>query len=494
MRRAASLLWLVAAASLAPVQASGLGAEFLTIVPDARTVALGSAGVALDDLDANTYYNPANIAFGPRFAASWTHVNWLWDGMSIDYAGVAYRPDGRLGFAANVQYMQLGLIEVTNERGELIGAYRWYDLAPSVSAAYRILPALSAGLTAKAVYSRIYPAWAWPGAQGNRDGLTFAFDAGVQYRPLNALILGFAVANLGPNISYDPTEGDFLPRVARLGFALRPHIPGPVSATVTGEVSRNLFPAVSYVDPWHAGAGLELGFARLAFVRLGYLHYDRDGRRGFTWGVGVEHRGIRLDVGVDSGVYQEPSTRNVRFQVSAVAAAAPFAPGTRFGMVGLDYRYSSGDIYTYTYDKQNIRLDPLLRAGIAVLPNLTIGAEMTFFNTFPESADIFTSTPVFAFGPTATYYFLPAVEVVRPYATAGAGATYAFAWDRLGWRARLGIGATVVSCRTVAFALEGGWYGDWSQASRRSCELAGYELFWLHGSSWFGGVRVVVFK
>jgi len=316
MRRVALLLWLVAAASPTPVQASGPGAEFLTIVPDARTVALGGAGVALDDLDANTYYNPANIAFGPRFAASWTHVNWLWDGMSIDYAGAAFRPDGRLGLAANVQYMQHGLIEVTNERGEVIGAYRWYDLAPNVSAAYRILPALSTGLTAKAVYSRISSAWGWLGAQDIRDALTFAFDAGVQYRPQNALTFGFAVANLGPNISYDTSDGNFLPRVARLGFALRPPVPGPVSATVIGELSRDLFPPVEWCDLYHWGAGLELEFARLAFIRLGYLHHGRNGGGEFTWGVGIERHGVRLDVGVDSGVYQEASTRNVRFQVS----------------------------------------------------------------------------------------------------------------------------------------------------------------------------------
>lgn len=316
MRRIALLLLLVAAASPTPARASDVGAWFLTYPPDARTVALGSAGVALDDLDANTYYNPATIASGPHFAATWTHTKWYWNEMSIDHAGVAYRPDERLGFAANIQYMQLGLIEVTNERGELIGVYRWYDLAPSVSSAYRILPSLSAGLTTKVVYSYVAPAWAWPGAEGARDALTFAFDAGVQYRPQDALTMGFAVTNLGPNLRYDSTGGDILPRIARVGVAVRPPIPGPVSATVTGELSRDLFPPVEWRDLYHWGAGLELEFARLAFARIGYLYDDSDGWRGWTWGVGLAHRGLRLDVGVESGIYREPSTRNVKFQIS----------------------------------------------------------------------------------------------------------------------------------------------------------------------------------
>jgi len=298
---------LAAASVYAQSGPSGPAATFLTITPDARTAALGGCGVALDSLDANTYYNPANITFGSPISATWTHVNWLSDEMSIDHVGLAYRPNGRLGFAANVQYFQISFVS-TDERGRVIGINRWYDVAPSVSAAYRLRPAISAGLTMKAIYSHIAQSWA-----AHHDALTFACDAGVQCRPLNALTLGLAVANLGPNISYDTTEGAFLPRIARLGFALRPHIPSPVSATVTGEVSRDLFPAGANQDPWHAGAGLELGIARLAFIRLGYLHYKS--RKGLTWGVGLEQRGIRVDVGVDSDLYEYPR-RSVRFQFS----------------------------------------------------------------------------------------------------------------------------------------------------------------------------------
>jgi hypothetical protein len=310
VRRTLFSLSLAAVSVLAQFEPQGPSATFLTIIPDARTAALGAAGVALDSLDANTYYNPANITSGPPMAATWTHDHWLGGDMSIDHAGVAYRPNGRLGFVANVQYFQISFAS-TDERGRFIGTTRWYDVAPSVSAAYRLHPAISAGLTVKAIYQRI----AWSGGRV-LDFLTSACDAGVQYRPLDALTLGLAVANLGPIIGYHTAAGYYLPRRARLGFAVRPPIPGPVSATVTGELSRDLFPAVEGRDLYHWGAGMELKFAQLAFVRLGYLHYDRDGRRGFTWGVGIERRGVRLDVGVDSDFYQEPVTKNVRFQFS----------------------------------------------------------------------------------------------------------------------------------------------------------------------------------
>jgi len=300
---------LAAVSVYAQLGPSGPAATFLTIVPDARTAALGGTGVALDSLDANTYYNPANITSGSPMAATWTHVKWFGDDVSIDHAGVAYRPNGRLGFAANVQYFQISFVS-TDERGLVIGTTQWYDVAPSISASYRLVPAISAGLTAKAIYSRI----AWSGGRV-LDALTFACDAGVQYRPLDALTLGLAVANLGPNMSYDTTEGGFLPRIARLGFAVRPPTPSPISATLTGEVSRNLYPAGSNPDPWHLGGGIELGVTRLAFIRLGY-RYDHS-LKGLTWGVGIEQQGIRIDVGVDSSIYEQALRhRSVRFQFS----------------------------------------------------------------------------------------------------------------------------------------------------------------------------------
>jgi hypothetical protein len=186
-------------------------------------------------------------------------------------------------------------------------------------------------------------------------------------------------------------------------------------------------------------------------------------------------------------------TAAVILLLAALAAAAPFAPGTRFGTVGLDSRFSSGYVYSYSRFTDYVWSDPILRAGIAVLPDLAVGAELALFNTFPESSDVFTSTPVIAFGPVATYYLMPNLDIVRPYVTAGAGATYGFVWKRLGWRARVGAGAMLVTSLPVALGLEGGWYGDWCQGPDWTW-IHGYELAWRHGSSWFIGVRVMGFK
>jgi hypothetical protein len=178
--------------------------------------------------------------------------------------------------------------------------------------------------------------------------------------------------------------------------------------------------------------------------------------------------------------------------LAAVAAATPFAPGTRFGTVGLDYRFSGGPLFSRQLDSLVLPIEPSLRAGIAVLPDLSFGAELALFGTFPNHEDMFTSTPVFAFGPTATYYLMPNLDVVRPYATAGAGATYAFVASIVGWRARLGAGAMVLTGLPVAFGLEAGWYGDWDRTLR--WDNSGLRWVWLRGDTGFIGIRVMGFK
>ena len=359
-------LWL---AALLAVVMSSVGAAqeypeavFLMIFPDARTTALGGCGVALNDLDANPYYNPASLVTGPRSAATWTHLPGLiaWgSGASYDYAGVAYRHGERLGFAVNVAYTQTGEVKfVDGNSGDFVGRYRPFDIAPSVSAAYRVLPSLSAGVTAKAVYSFWYPDWVRKYAFDPMPGghaFTVAFDGGIQCRLWSPLTLGAAIENVGPRLRYDSTESDPLPAILRGGFALKPRIPGPVEVALVGDVWRDLVSPIEYWggeenalifwENMRDGLGLELRVAKMASVRLGYFediqdqtggilvgegygtrrisllrylveHHTKPQDVGWCWGVGLEYRGVKLDVGVDENIYGY-ATRDVRFQLSA---------------------------------------------------------------------------------------------------------------------------------------------------------------------------------
>jgi hypothetical protein len=181
-----------------------------------------------------------------------------------------------------------------------------------------------------------------------------AFDCGVQYRPARSFSVGLAVSNFGPRLNYASSgETDPLPAILRGGFALSPRLPGPVEVRLVGDIWRDLVSTMAhtpdFVYSWEQmedGIGLELRYAKLVSLRLGYFE-DVQGQRGgilvendgatrrvsllrqlvrpspgeavgwgFCWGVGVEFNGLNFDVGVDEDIYDFP-TRNVRFQLSA---------------------------------------------------------------------------------------------------------------------------------------------------------------------------------
>jgi hypothetical protein len=135
--------------------------------------------------------------------------------------------------------------------------------------------------------------------------------------------------------------------------------------------------------------------------------------------------------------------------LAAVAAATPFAPGTRFGMVGLDCRVSGGAIYAYSPDSAFASVDPFLRVGICVTPDLALGADLALLKTFPKHGDMFLNTPVFAFGPVATWLPTPAGRF-QIYAAAGTALTYDFEFQQ-GWRFRLSAGTLLDAGLPVAF-------------------------------------------
>jgi hypothetical protein len=174
--------------------------------------------------------------------------------------------------------------------------------------------------------------------------------------------------------------------------------------------------------------------------------------------------------------------------LAAVAAATPFAPGKRFGMVGLDYRISGGGIYSYPRDSGFSSVDPLFRVVLCVTRDLALGADLALLKTFTRHGDMFLNTPVFAFGPTATWFPLE-FSGIQTYGTVGAGVSYGFPLLPQGWRFRLGVGALLRS-GPVTFGTEIGWYADWTRTFGTTGPPWRVEPIWISGSSFCFGLRL----
>ena len=176
-------------------------------------------------------------------------------------------------------------------------------------------------------------------------------------------------------------------------------------------------------------------------------------------------------------------TSAVILLLAAIAASVPFAPGTKFGMVGFDFHSTNDTIYSFDpgyYEVQGV--DPFFRVGVSVTRNLAVGADLALLNTFPLHGDLFLSTPVFAFGPVATWIPVHSGRV-QAYGTVGAGVVYDLV-RRLGWRGRVGAGALFDFGIPVTFGPEVGYYADFVNIRTP------YQNNWLAGSAFFIGLRL----
>ncbi len=174
----------------------------------------------------------------------------------------------------------------------------------------------------------------------------------------------------------------------------------------------------------------------------------------------------------------------VTLLLAALAAAAPFASGTKFGVAGLDYHFAGGDSFVYYYspDSEFAPVDPRFRVGTFVTQNLAVGADLSLLRTFPSHADLFLHTPIFAFGPIVTWAPVR-LKRVQVYAAAGGGVAYAL-MRRLGWRVRAGAGVLFDVGIPVTFGPELGYYADFvniSTAERNN---------WRTASAVFIGLRL----
>lgn len=346
------------------------GAVFLLIWPAARPTALAGGFTAISDDASSVYYNPGGLAFLDGTHATLMHCNWLpglWPGMYYEYLGVAHNFKERGTAGLNVIYLTTGETDVINERGEFLGRYTTFDVAPALAYGFPVLGNLGVGLSAKLIYSFLVPEWVWKvmpelGIEQGGTGISWAFDVGVFYKPLDFLSLGVALANLGPNISYTSSgESDPLPRMLRAGFAYYPLRSKMVTVCITPEITKILVGVFSdstkslreqlsseWRDAWKSfgvEAGAYLGSVA-GFLRMGYFEditgqrggivFEREGqgtyhyplwdvitRRGlgsfkslgFTVGGGIRFQRFQFDLGVDQFIY-DFSTSNYKFSFS----------------------------------------------------------------------------------------------------------------------------------------------------------------------------------
>ena len=279
---------------LAPLTASAQGAvSFLSITPDARSAAMGGAGVALSPDVFSALRNAAQLPFvRERLGAGYGYLPWMREltpETTLHAATLYFKPDARQAVSASFRYFSQYGSERTDAAGNLLGRIRPKDMAVDIAYSRRIVDGLSVALTARYVSSDL-------GVGGAQSA--FAFDAGIYYRRAiasrYALSFGIRAANFGSAVDYGAGKRQ-QPGLLEFGTASDIDLSENHRLTWTAETVWRLQPAADRA--WSGRLGAEYLWRRILSVRCGYHLGDRrvGEFRYATVGLGLRWRYVSAD-------------------------------------------------------------------------------------------------------------------------------------------------------------------------------------------------------
>ena len=227
---------------------------FLRIIPDARSGAMGDAGLATSP-DANAmHFNASKLAFVENdMSVSATYTPWL-RALGLTDVYMAYlagykRIDQIQTVGFSLRYFSLGSIAFTDDNGEPIGTGRPNEFEVSFAYARQLSDNFSVAITPKFIYSNLASGQSIgdveinPGVAGAADiSMTYKTEVEVSGNPSN-LTIGAAASNLGSKISYtNSVNKDFIPANLGIGAAWELNFDEFNSFTVAADINKLLVP------------------------------------------------------------------------------------------------------------------------------------------------------------------------------------------------------------------------------------------------------------
>jgi hypothetical protein len=271
MRKTLILLILLAAA-----RAQGSGFPSLKLGADARHAAMGNAGTASGFDASAAFRNPAGLAGDSCTEAVFSLHRWM-QGVKSGFLGIAFK-GRKSGGAFHLLYTGVPDIEyrVSEPSPEPAGRFSSTEMAAGASYARALTPVLSAGVSLKFYYERIFV----------EEALGFGGDIGLSYAlSERGLRIGAAVQNIGKT-------GKLASETIKLPLAAKAGVAAPL-AFGFGEGLLLLDCVKERDSKLHVHGGAEFAWRKLLFLRAGYqTGYET---YGFSGGIGFSFLKARLD-------------------------------------------------------------------------------------------------------------------------------------------------------------------------------------------------------
>jgi hypothetical protein len=226
---------------------------FLMISPDARSGAMGDAGVALS-ADANSiHWNAAKLAFAKdKTGIALNYTPWLRNlvpDISLSYLSAYTKIDEMQSVGLSLRYFSLGDITFTNINGEQIATFRPNELAVDGAYARKLSDRFSMGIALRYIYSNLAAGLdqnqqTIPGQSAAADISAFYTQPAEIFGKKGEFSVGANISNLGAKIAYTESgNANFLPANLRLGTAVKSQVDEYNSITFTLDLNKLLVPS-----------------------------------------------------------------------------------------------------------------------------------------------------------------------------------------------------------------------------------------------------------
>jgi len=342
---------------------------FLRIIPDARSAALGDAGIGLSADPNAMFFNSSKLTFAEDdLGVSLTYTPWL-RALGLTDVYMAYlsgykKIDELSAVGLSMKYFSLGSISFTDLNGEPLGDGRPNEFEIAGAYSRKLSEKFSVGISLKFIFSNLAAGQAIdnveikPATAGAAD-ISFTYITPINLENSDSeLTIGGAISNIGTKVSYtNSVNKDFLPANLGIGAAWKIDLDQYNQITFVSDLNKLLVPTpcvgtecetggdptvIDYKEQGVIGSifnsfgdapngaseelkeisyslGVEYWYDQQFAVRAGYYteHATKGNRKFFSLGLGVKYNifGLNFSYLIPTSSQRNPLDNTLRFSV-----------------------------------------------------------------------------------------------------------------------------------------------------------------------------------
>lgn len=314
---------------------------FLNLIPDARSGAMGDAGIALKPDGNSASINASKLAFiDKKFGMAISYSPWLKSlvpDVSLGYLSVFVKPDGSSSISTSMRYFSVGSIQLTGTDQQDLGSYKPVQLALDAAYSRKLSEHFAIATAFRYIVTSGSSLIDGPSESGSAikavaaDVSAYCEQPAVLFGREATVSAGLSLSNISRAIQFEADANRYyLPTTIKIGTAASFYLDDLSQFSFAVDLSEALHP-VQYMntgageqnprrlnakEKMVVSSGLEYTYNNQFALRAGYLHENSvlSNRRYPTFGAGFKFNSINLDLSyLAANIQKSPLANSLRF-------------------------------------------------------------------------------------------------------------------------------------------------------------------------------------